>query len=289
MAATTTTSTTFPPALLAIANSVHRTPPNSTARLLAALQPLQKLGYTAQQAAIIGMGQFPVGGPASFSDDWLEPRPGPVPKLHPGIDIVASSGTPLRAPVDGVLKYDTSDPNGYGVAAVVTAPDGTYYLMAHMSATVSTLSSGSPVKSGQVVGFVGQTGFATGPHCHFEIHPQGGTGIDAKPLLDRWLADAVAAAPALIDSIRASQAPPPTVAVSVPVVPAFPSVAQSSLHLLPAQLPISASGSAPPPYPLAAGGLAALLAVVAWWSSVGRREETGLNPVLMDLGSSSSP
>ena len=221
--ATTTTTeppATIPPAMLAIANSVHRTPPSNTAALLSALAPLQKLGLTAQQAEIGGMGQFPVAGPAYYTDDWLELRPGPPPALHPGIDIVAAMGTPLRSPIDGTLTYDTSDPTGYGLAAIVTGADKTYYLMGHMSATVAGLSTGSAVKLGQVVGFVGSTGNSTGPHCHFEVHPQGGAGVDAKPMLDAWQAAAIKAVPALIRSLQgipdATAAPAASLHIAVP-------------------------------------------------------------------------
>jgi murein DD-endopeptidase MepM/ murein hydrolase activator NlpD len=227
-AATTTTTvpaattTTFPPGLLAIANSVKRSPPNNDAALLAALAPLQALGYTAQQAAIAGMGQFPVAGPAFFTDDWLEPRPGDPPRLHLGDDVVAAMGTPIRAPIDGILTYESSDPTGYGLASVVTGPDGTFYRMAHMSATVVGLATGSAVKQGQVVGFVGATGDATGPHVHFEVHPLGGAGVDPKPILDGWLVAAKAAVPSLIAAVKAAREPATTTAIPLPVVLPLP-------------------------------------------------------------------
>jgi murein DD-endopeptidase MepM/ murein hydrolase activator NlpD len=255
-AASTSTTVAIPPWMIAMANSVRRTAPNNTAALLSVLAPLQKLGYTAQQAAIAGMGQFPVAGPAYYTDDWLELRPGPPPALHPGIDIDAAMGTPLRSPVDGVLTYDTSDPTGYGLDAIVTAPDKTFYRMAHMSATVSGLSTGSVVKTGQVIGFVGSSGNSTGPHCHFEIHPQGGAGIDAKPILDQWLANAIKAAPALILSLQPSPSStvlaPPTVPIPVPAPASlFPSV-----PLLP--LPVAQRAASSP----SLGGLA-LMGLVA--------------------------
>jgi murein DD-endopeptidase MepM/ murein hydrolase activator NlpD len=216
------TTTVFPPDLLAIANSVRRSPPNNDASLMAALVPLQALGYTAQQADIAGMGQFPVAGPAFFADDWLEPRPGDPPRLHLGDDVVAAMGTPIRAPIDGVLTYETSDPTGYGLASVVTGPDHTFYRMAHMSATVVGLASGSSVKQGQVIGFVGATGDATGPHVHFEVHPLGGAGVDPKAILDGWLVAAKAAAPALIAAVKAAHEPATTTAIPLPVVLPLP-------------------------------------------------------------------
>jgi hypothetical protein len=253
-------STTFPPGLLAIANSVKRSPPSNDAALLAALAPLQKLGFTAQQAALVGMGQFPVAGPAFYRDDWLEPRPGPVPRLHEGDDIVAAMGTPIRAPSDGTLRYDTSDPNGYGLLAVVTAPDKTLYYMAHMSATVQGLSTGSAVTQGQVVGFVGQTGDATGPHVHFEVHPLGGAGIDPKATLDGWLAAAVKAAPQLIRSVEAAAALS-AAAATPPVLPVALPLPQAETTPLPVALPTptrtASSGS------LAGPGLIGLLALLA--------------------------
>jgi len=204
---TTTTSTTVAAvtpaenaAMMAIANSVVRTPPNNDHALLAALAPLEKLGDTVQQAEDVGMGQFPIAGPASYTDDWLEYRATPTPHNHEGIDIDAALGTPIRAPVAGTLNYDTTDPDGYGLAADVTGVDKTEYVMAHMSATVTGLHSGSTVTEGQVIGFVGDSGDATGPHCHFEVHPDGGAGINGMPILNSWLTEAIAGIPALIAS-----------------------------------------------------------------------------------------
>lgn len=231
-------------ALLAESGSVHRTPPSSTDALLAALAPLERLGLTPEQAYIVGMGQFPIAGPASYTDDWLELRPGG--HLHMGIDIDAAMGTPLRAPVSGLLRYDTSDPTGYGLQAVVTAPDGTYYRMAHMSATVLGLSTGSQVREGQVVGFVGESGDATGPHCHFEIHPLGGAGVDAKPFLDAWQAQAIDEVPALEAALEGRPAPtPPPTARAVEYVPPPPTTA-TTLPTLALVSPVSSSRARPP-------------------------------------------
>lgn len=205
---TTTTTTTVSPAevraMEALANSVHRTPPSNNSALIQALAPLQAMGYTQQQALIVGMGQFPIAGQASWTDDWLEYRPTPSPHNHEGIDLVAAMGTPIRSPIAGTLAYNDTDPDGYGMTAIVTGPDKTYYLLAHMSATVKTLSTGSAVTQGEVVGFIGASGDATGPHLHFEIHPKGGAGIDGKPMLDGYVAAAIKAAPALIASIKDS-------------------------------------------------------------------------------------
>ncbi|HEV2370070.1 MAG TPA: M23 family metallopeptidase [Acidimicrobiales bacterium] len=228
---TSTTTVTYDPAQVAAmqaeAAAVPRTPPGSTLPLLVALAPLARDGLSPVQRALVGFGRFPVAGPASYTDDWLEFRPGPPPSLHPGIDIEAASGTPILSPADGTLTYSDSDPDGYGLAALVTQPDRTVFLMAHMSATVLGLSSGAPVKAGQVIGFVGATGNATGPHMHFEVHPYGGAGVDGKPFLDQWLAQALAAAPAVV--ARYDGQADSAVAVPAPPAPFVPEAAPRSL------------------------------------------------------------
>ncbi|HZT67713.1 MAG TPA: M23 family metallopeptidase [Acidimicrobiales bacterium] len=255
--------------MLSESEAVRRTGPTSTAPLLAALAQLQRFGLTPVQAAIIGMGQFPVAGLATYGDDFLEYRSFPTPHLHQGIDIVAAEGTPLRSPAAGVLRYSTADPDGYGLTALVVQPDGTYFLLAHMSATVLGLASGASVKQGQVIGFVGASGDATGPHCHFEVHPRGGAATDPKPFLDGALAQAMAQVPALVQAFAGPQQ------ATAPVVTAVPSPAP--VPAAPTQSFV-ASGAVPRrssklPYALAA--VVALVAGAVAWDVVDRRRLTG--------------
>jgi murein DD-endopeptidase MepM/ murein hydrolase activator NlpD len=195
-----------PPEYRALIASVVRSAPNSTDGLIKDLEALAPFGVTPQQAALIGFGHFPVAGPTRFTDDWWMPRFTPTFHLHQGTDLFAASGTPVRAPFDGVLKFG-DEPVG-GLAAYVTMPDGTFFYAAHLSAFGAGFSPGAAVKQGDVVGFVGDTGDAVGgaPHVHFEIHPQGGPAIDPKPFLDQWLADARAHVPDLVAAYRATRA-----------------------------------------------------------------------------------
>jgi murein DD-endopeptidase MepM/ murein hydrolase activator NlpD len=203
---TTTTSPpgVIPPEYLPIINSVHRTGSRTTSALIDALRPLQDLGFTAQEAAIAGFGHFPVAGLADWSDNWLEPRFTPTFHLHQGDDIFAARGTPVRAPFAGVVRYAPQEGAG-GNAAYVTTADGTYYYMAHLDSFSTKIASGASVKQGDVVGFNGDTGDATGgaTHVHFEIHPRGGAAIDPSAILDSWIADAINGAGALLTSNNA--------------------------------------------------------------------------------------
>ena len=237
-----------PPEAQARIDAVRRTAPGSTGALLDALAPLEKLGYTGSQAAVIGFGRFPVAGPARWADDFLEPRFGADGSFsfHEGNDIPAPCGTPIRSPSDGTVRPG-ADPAG-GNNVIVTEADGTYLYMAHLSAYPAGQVSGSTVKTGDVIGFVGQTGAATGCHVHFEIHPRGGDAVDPKAFLDAWASEALAAAPVLVDAIRADHGlavAPASNGAGVLPVPAAPS---------------SGNGPRPPggsgPAALAAGALA---------------------------------
>jgi murein DD-endopeptidase MepM/ murein hydrolase activator NlpD len=85
------------------------------------------------------------------------------------VDIAPPTGTSIVAAADGkVIISRTSGWNGgYGSYVVVEHPNGTQTLYAHMSENIA--SQGSSVVQGQVLGYVGMTGKATGPHLHFEI------------------------------------------------------------------------------------------------------------------------
>jgi hypothetical protein len=208
----------MPPELQAMVNSVRRTPANNTKTLVAALAPLEQYGLDATRRAVVGFGRFPVAGTAVWSDDWWFPRFGPGWRLHQGLDIFAAYGTPVRAPVDGRVRV-TNHGLG-GLAVYVQQPDRTYWYMAHLSGLGPGIAEGVMVKTGQVVGFVGDSGNARGgaAHLHFEIHPAGGPAVPPKPVVDRFVADALHLAPQLLDAYaQASQHPAvPQVPVAAP-------------------------------------------------------------------------
>ncbi len=197
-------SQTVPPDALAQINAVKRTPPNSTAALISALQQLEDFGLTPQEAINVGFGHFPVAGMANWSDDWLMPRFTPTFHLHQGNDIFAAPGTPIRAVNDGVVRF-SEEPVG-GKDVYLTMSDGTYFFCAHAQDFAPGLSSGSSVKQGTIIGLVGDTGDAQGgaSHCHFEMHPKGGAAIDPKSTLDGWVAEALANVPKLVASYQTS-------------------------------------------------------------------------------------
>ena len=109
----------------------------------------------------------PVRGTVYFSDGFGAPRYTGHYHLHAGVDIVTARGTPIVAPFDGIARtsYNTLGGN----AVYVTGADG-YVYNAHLDHYSS--KSNGPVKTGDVIGYVGDTGDAIGtPHDHFEFHP----------------------------------------------------------------------------------------------------------------------
>jgi murein DD-endopeptidase MepM/ murein hydrolase activator NlpD len=107
--------------------------------------------------------ECPVKGLVVFTDDFGELRPGGP---HPGIDMAALAETPVVAVTNGVWRHDVGDAGGNG--AWLTGLDNVSYYYAHFS---HYEGDGGLVKAGDVIGYVGSTGNATGPHLHFEIHP----------------------------------------------------------------------------------------------------------------------
>lgn len=89
---------------------------------------------------------------------------------HRGIDIGAPHGTPIGAAAEGWVT-EVSYQWGYGLYAVVDHGDGLCTLYSHLSG--AEVEPGQPLGAGDVVGWVGMTGYATTPHLHFEVHLHG--------------------------------------------------------------------------------------------------------------------
>ncbi|MEP7206888.1 MAG: peptidoglycan DD-metalloendopeptidase family protein [Casimicrobiaceae bacterium] len=89
-------------------------------------------------------------------------------RAHKGVDYAAPLGTPVRATADGKVLFSGVQ-NGYG-NVVHLKHEGVYStLYAHLSTFAPGLHPGDRVRQGDVIGFVGQTGWATGPHLHYEF------------------------------------------------------------------------------------------------------------------------
>lgn len=93
-----------------------------------------------------------------------------VRKLHTGLDIAAARGTPIRCAGDGIVVH-ASRWGGYGNCIIVDHGGGLATLYGHCSRLGVT--TGQKVTQGQVIGYVGSTGVATGPHLHFEVRKDG--------------------------------------------------------------------------------------------------------------------
>ncbi|QDZ42227.1 M23 family metallopeptidase [Corynebacterium sp. sy039] len=95
--------------------------------------------------------------------------------FHTGIDIANASGTPIYAVMDGTV-IDSGPASGYGQWIRIRHDDGSISVYGHMETL--DVSVGERVVAGQQIAGMGSLGFSTGPHLHFEIHPDGSTPAD---------------------------------------------------------------------------------------------------------------
>lgn len=96
---------------------------------------------------------------------------GPRRRPHAGLDIGAPEGAPIRAVQNGIVVYSDNGLRGYGNLVMVVHPDGSVALYGHCRATY--VFAGQRVVKGQIIGEIGQTGYALGPHLHFEYRVRG--------------------------------------------------------------------------------------------------------------------
>lgn len=95
-----------------------------------------------------------------------------ISRPHEGVDLAAPVGTPIHASSDGEITF-RGRRGGYGKCIIMQNGPRYSTLFAHMSAFASRFHVGSRVREGQIIGYVGQTGLATGPHLHYEFRING--------------------------------------------------------------------------------------------------------------------
>ncbi|MGH8001888.1 MAG: peptidoglycan DD-metalloendopeptidase family protein, partial [Brasilonema sp.] len=102
-------------------------------------------------------------------------------RMHRGIDIANSTGTPIYASADGVVEKASWNSGGYGNLVDIRHADGSMTRYGHNSKLL--VQPGQQVRQGQIIANMGSTGFSTGPHSHFEIHPTGKGAVNPIALL----------------------------------------------------------------------------------------------------------
>ena len=93
-------------------------------------------------------------------------------RAHNGVDYAAATGTPIKATGDGRVVH-VGRKGGYGNTIVIKHGQSYQTLYAPMSRYASGIRSGSNVQQGPIIGYVGMTGLATGPHLHYEFQVKG--------------------------------------------------------------------------------------------------------------------
>jgi murein DD-endopeptidase MepM/ murein hydrolase activator NlpD len=116
--------------------------------------------------------------PLEFSrvmSGFTESRLNPITRewrAHRGVDFAAPIGTRVRSVADGTIEFSGLQ-RGYGNVLIIRHGGSLSTLYAHLSDFADGLHEGSKVNEGDVIGYVGQTGWATGPHLHYEFRING--------------------------------------------------------------------------------------------------------------------
>jgi murein DD-endopeptidase MepM/ murein hydrolase activator NlpD len=134
-------------------------------------------------------GVFPVSGAHTYGDGFGAGRAG---HTHEGQDILAAEGTPVVAPLAGIVVARDYQASAAGFYLTLDAADGRSFFFAHCQQDTFAVSVGQTVAVGQQLCRVGHTGDATGPHLHFEIwlggwrRDKASTVVDPLPQLRAW-------------------------------------------------------------------------------------------------------
>jgi murein DD-endopeptidase MepM/ murein hydrolase activator NlpD len=123
---------------------------------------------------------WPTEGEVTSRFGWRSSPTGEGSDYHPGIDIANSVGTPIVATADGVVTQSAWY-GGYGQTVEIDHGNGIVTLYGHNSQLV--VQSGQKVKKGQLIAYLGSTGYSTGPHVHYEVRVNG-TAVNPTSFLN---------------------------------------------------------------------------------------------------------
>jgi murein DD-endopeptidase MepM/ murein hydrolase activator NlpD len=128
-------------------------------------------------------------------------------RAHKGVDYAAPTGTPVRAAGDGRVRF-VGRRGGYGNVIELAHTNGIATVYGHLSRFAKSARNGSRVSQGEVIGYVGSSGLATGPHLHYEyrvhgVHknPQTVALPDAAPIETAWRDDFTAQSQPLLATL----------------------------------------------------------------------------------------
>jgi murein DD-endopeptidase MepM/ murein hydrolase activator NlpD len=143
----------------------------------------QTIASLRSRSAPSGPGHFlrPVPGP--IGDGFGAPRPGG--RRHQGVDFPVPYGTRVGAAAPGTTIFAAHNYGGYGHLVVIQHPLGYTTWYAHLARITSWV--GELVEGGTRLGYVGSTGYSTGPHLHFEVRRYN-TPVDPVPLMSSAVA-----------------------------------------------------------------------------------------------------
>ena len=144
----------------------------------AAAAAVERSAREAAEAAAAARNNSSSGGGSGGSSGYATPFSGRVTSCfgarwgtsHNGLDVASSIGTPLYAPTSGTVKR-AGAATGFGLAVYLLGDDGAVYVYGHINDYF--VRTGDRVVAGEQIAEVGNRGNSTGPHVHFEVHPNG--------------------------------------------------------------------------------------------------------------------
>ena len=144
---------------------------------------------------------------------------------HMGTDYAAPVGTPVRAAGEGHVSF-AGQRGGYGNAVVLSHGNDIATLYGHLSRFAKQLRVGTHVQQGEVIGYVGMSGLATGPHLHYEylvrgVHkdPQSVRLAEALPLHGETLQAFLTASAQTVALLASPPAAQPAATAATPAAP----------------------------------------------------------------------